>query len=302
MLLSSRDTEPFSRTSFDTKAFDGKWRGVVKSEIAIQVTFAAPALPLQESLLTETMQRADAYWSNNLYTLEPHIDLTRLLNAWEHVVSLIDALRTAFVPTARLSDDADTDSTFLQLICEEAHVNWTVVESTEALFESDVRARVDRVAKRYQTNRFVTLPWAITVYVLESRRVMMLTIHHSIRDDVSLGYILSDLEGSYRDSSIVQHRQQLKDALDILLPNYDQLKQDEQYWARNLADFSAAEEEKSWPQLTTGFERSASQSVVYKTKIGTSYRELKASAIGLGASSVVPLLRVALGCILCQYL
>ena len=288
--------------AFDAKGFDKKWRQVVARDIFTGLAFVAPALPLQEALLTESLQRADAYWSNNVYTIEPDVDLTRLQKAWERVATLTDALRIAFLPTARLPDSSDIASTFLQLIHEEHHIDWKITDSTEALFQQDSKSRADTIARRCQSAQFIVSPWAVTIYALESRRVMILTLHHSIRDDLSLSYLLGDLKTAYIDPSLVQPRHQLKDTLSFLLPTKDQRKSDEEYWTKRLENFSGAEDSKSWPQLLNGINEPRASSVVSRSKMKTSYTVLKSSAISVGTSSVASLLRFAWSYILCQYL
>lgn len=302
LIVTIHGPEVAELNTFDAKGFDQKWRQLVAREIVTRLAFVAPALPLQEALLTESLQRVDAYWSNNSYTLEPDVDVKRLQGAWERVATMTDALRMAFFPTARLSQDSVIASTFLQLVHKEHHLDWKVIESSEALFLEDSRRRADTIARRCQLDQFMVPPWAVTIYALESRRVMILTIHHSIRDDLSLSYLLADLKRAYIDPGLVQPHHQLKDTLAILLPTNDQRKRDEEYWTKRLTRFSATEETKSWPRLLNGSDEPKDSSVVSRTKMKSSYTDLKTSAISVGASSVASLLRFAWSCILCQYL
>lgn len=297
-----RGPEKADLNTFDAEGFDQTWRQVVARDIVTELAFVSPALPLQEALLTEGLQRVDAYWSNNVYTLEPNVDLTRLQKAWERVASMTGALRMAFFPTARLPDSSNIDSTFLQLIHEDHDIDWKVVDSSEALFQQDSSSRSDTIAQRRQSDQFMVPPWAVTVYALECRRVMILTIHHSLRDDLSLSFMLADLKIAYIDPGLIQPRHQLKDALRILLPTTAQRKRDQEYWTKRLTSFSATEESRSWPPLLKGSDESRGSSVVSRTKMKISYTALKTSAISVGTSSVASLLRFAWSCILCQYL
>lgn len=297
-----RGPEKVDLNAFDAKGFDQTWRQVVARETVTELAFVAPALPLQEALLTESLQRVDAYWSNMVYTLEPDVDLTRLQKAWERVASMTDALRMAFVPTAKLPDSLESASTFLQLIHKDHHIDWKTLDSSEALFQQDSSSRSDTIAQRCQSDQFMVPPWAVTVYALGSRRVMILTSHHSIRDDLSLSFLSADLKTGYIDPDLIQPRHQLKSALRILLPTNDQRKRDHEYWTNRLTGFSATEGSKSWPRLLNGSDESRDSSVVSRTRMKNSYTALKTSAISIGTPSVASLLRFAWSCILCQYL
>lgn len=121
-----------SGSLFDLKAFHSHWHDRVSKKVGRDDFVVAPALPLQESLLSESMQTAYAYWSNTFLSLDAQVNLSRLHEAWLQVLSGTEALRTGFIPSAAVLDGViDSRTFFLQLIYGKADVDWTSIETPE---------------------------------------------------------------------------------------------------------------------------------------------------------------------------
>ena len=109
-----------SVTAYDITAFHKEAFKLLDAYLAARIELVIPALPLQESLLSESLRNPISYWSHNFFVLAAETDLTKLKTAWTTVAERNDALRTAFIPVAELSGRSSTNATFLQLIHKEA--------------------------------------------------------------------------------------------------------------------------------------------------------------------------------------
>lgn len=295
---------------FDLEAFHNEWYVRVRREIKRSDVFVAPALPLQESLLSESMQNASSYWSNTFLSLDARVDITRLHRAWLQVVSDTEALRTGFIPLAAFSETPDeasiSDSTFLQLIYEESAVDWTCVASTKAGMKDLATQRAQAIAERHQLDHFRGPLLAITIFEQPNHRIMMISIHHSIRDESSLDFILEDVNERYQSfGERSKQRPQLRDALQVMLPTKAQIDEDEIFWSNALEDFVSADEAHTWPDLTsknTRGEDPASTFITHTQTLKSSYKVLQSAALTLCASSAASILRVAWGSVLLEYL
>lgn len=295
---------------YDLEAFHNKWHTTIARQIKRSDFFVAPALPLQESLLSESMQNASAYWSNTFLYLKAEVDITRLHEAWLQVVSDTEALRTGFIPSAAIVEQPDDTSIsnliFVQLIYKKYALDWTLIQSPGTDMKNLALKRAQAVAARHQRDHFRNPLLAVTVFERPDHRVMMITIHHSVRDEASLDFILDDLSKNYQEPGKGSgQRHQLREALQVMLPTKAQTEQDEKYWTQALEDFVTMDESNTWPDLTGQNTRSkdpAAGFLNHTRALKMSYEDLQVAALGLGASSVASVLRVAWGSVLLEYL
>ena len=308
--LTDKSCTGYQAKRYDLDAFHNEWYTKVSKVIKRGDFVVAPALPLQESLLGESMQNASAYWSNVFLSLDAQVDIPRLHEAWSQVVSRTEALRTGFIPSAAVLEHHDnesvSDSTFMQLLYGEATIDWTCVNSSEMEMKHLAAQRAVEVAKTHQNKHFRDPLLAITILEQPSNRKMMISIHHSVRDEPSLDYILEDVYKCYRRlDKESEKRHQLREALQVMLPTKAQTVQDEKYWSKALHGFDTHDDEKAWPDLTgrkTQSEEEAAGLVSHTQTLKMTYKDLHNAALHLGASSVASLLRVAWGAVLLEYL
>lgn len=296
--------------NYDLQSFHDQWCIRVRKEIKRNDVFVAPALPLQESLLSQSIQNASAYWSNTFFHINPQVDIDRLHKAWLQVVSDTEALRTGFIPSAEVSENPGdafiADTIFLQLIYKESAIDWTCVKSSEAGMKDLATQRAHAVAERHQKDHFRGPLLAITIFEQPNHRVMMISIHHSVRDESSLDFILEDVNGKYRtfDKRSGQ-RPQLREALQVMLPTKTQIDQDKKFWSKALEDFVTIDDANTWPDLTgknTRREDSAESFITHTQPLKSNYKVLQGAALSLGAASAASILRVAWGITLLKYL
>ena len=289
---------------YDLSAFHNETSKYLNPTIAKRVGLTMPVLPIQESLLSESLRNALSYWSNSLYALDTQIDLRRLEGAWESSARSMSALRTAFYPVAEASELRNTQATFLQVIYEKAVVDWAILSGGGSSLEEQVKIRALVLAERHQRERFTEPPWAVTIFLCESRRVMMFSIHHSVRDEPSLPLIMADLSHQYLGKSKELHsqRSQLQNAISLLHINAGQHRRDEEFWATCLSDYHDLEDAKLWPELKVANREPSQGSVTYSWCAPVPYRCLEIGAKNAGAPSVASLLRIVWGCLLLEYL
>ncbi|KAL8805520.1 MAG: hypothetical protein Q9182_001889 [Xanthomendoza sp. 2 TL-2023] len=282
--------------------FHNKWHKGVRNKIQSGDFVVNPTLPLQESLLIESMQNAEAYWSNTFLILQKNVDLTRLRDAWTQVVNGTEALRTGFMPSAAVLQDVDnTKPTFLQLTYEKVTLDWTCIQQQKRALKDIATEQAHRVAKKHQSNVFQNPPFAITVFEHTSGRTLMISIHHSIRDELSMDFILEDVWKAYTNHG-ADKRNQLRGALKMLLPTVTQIQRDEDFWSEMLQDFCNIDDANSFPNLMGNNTNEVAGFITHGQTLTRTYGDLQIAASHLGAASVASILQVAWGCILLMYL
>ena len=291
-------------STFDAVKFHHENIQLVSPALAERIDVLMPALPIQESLLSESFQDTNSYWSHNFFSLDSGIDLERLRDVWKKIADCTDALRTAFIPVAELLKRPSIDSTFLQIIYKESRVDWAVVSCIDTTFKDQARACAVEIAYKHHKGRFVEPLWAVRIFVQESSSLLMLSTHHSIRDDSSLDSIMADLASAYLRNADEpsKQRQQLRDATTLLFITPDQSKRDEEFWKAQLSDFIHEEEATTWPELRLSSENPGDGTIMYRWRAEKSLTNLQVRATRIGAASIASLLRVVWGCIILHYL
>ncbi|KAL8871904.1 MAG: hypothetical protein Q9174_002364, partial [Haloplaca sp. 1 TL-2023] len=197
-IFQSSSSTTSSTRQFDLEGFHQQWHGRVKRNIERDNFKVCPTLPLQESLLSESMRSADAYWYHNFLSLDREIDLARLREAWVHVVTATEALRTGFIPSAAVFDGVSKSGVaFLQVIYREASLDWTYIQSFEDSLHDVATREAQALMARHQRNAFKNPAIAVAIFERSSGYTMMISIHHAIRDEASLDFILEDVRKAY---------------------------------------------------------------------------------------------------------
>ncbi|KAI4213651.1 MAG: hypothetical protein LQ351_003875 [Letrouitia transgressa] len=291
----------------DLKSFNEMWSYKVCESIGMEHVIVSPPLPLQESLLAESMQMPQAYWSNHFFSLPSHIRLAGVCEAWVVVARATEALRTGFITCAEVQPNITEQSfTYLQLLYSEPFLDWDCVEISDMTLENQARQRARAISEDRQRNRFKKPPWAVTVFTQNEVRTMMVSIHHSIHDEQSLDFMIEDFSQCYQKPGVVPNRRhQLREALEVVMPSLHKMRADEQFWVEELEHFSDTGGNVSWPDLTgikKGMNDFESGFRSYMRHLKTPYKELQQKSANIGASSLAPIVRAAWGCLLLAYL
>lgn len=303
--LSRGERENTDGRTFDLSAFHREVIGSLAQDLAIGVELVLPTLPLQESLLSESFQNPNSYWSHNLFDLDANLDLGKLEEAWKDVAQCTEALRTSFCAVADGAQELKIASPFLQLIRADVWIDWSTKSITDDDFQGVARQRAQQIAQRRQEQRFTQPLWAVTLFRLTSRTLMMVSTHHAIRDDQSLHTIMTDLQQAYvnDDTRPMQQRNQLRDAVGLLyIADAGQIEQDEHFWSQSLSGFKDGDESRSWPELKLADDGRSEGTITYCWNAADSYNDLRIKAASIGAASLAAVLRVVWGCVLLEYL
>ncbi|KAI9805165.1 MAG: NRPS [Sarcosagium campestre] len=238
--------------------FDETWSPIVRPKVTSGGFRVLPCIPVQESLLGESLREAQAYWSNHFFKLHPEADLDRLKHAWQRAVSRNEALRTSFLPSASFElrmSPPQNHSAFLQIIHDSVEIDWTQRQINEGDLKSVSEERSLVIGRHHQDWAFSSPPWAITIYTIKTSKVsrwLVLTLHHSIHDGQSLGYISSDVYAAYYGlDSDRALRHQIHDMIALsgclVEGNADQTSS---FWSQVLRAVADSDRESSWPDLT----------------------------------------------------
>jgi amino acid adenylation domain-containing protein len=298
---SSRKADHAASETFDLKKFNEKWHPLVIGKV--QEDFATVrATTIQESLLSETMGTYNMYWSNHFFSLDSTVDLVRLKQAWFAVCQKTEALRTGFIPVAEVNSGGDDkfDFSILQLIYKLPALDWEEHKCTEKDWTGIRDSRVETIMTRSQRHYFKHPPWAVTVFDKGDERIMILTIHHSIHDEPSLGLIMKDVQSAYTYKP--PSRQQLSSALSVVLPNEKRSMETCHFWASELKRFSGLDV-PVWPDLTGKLvEPGVEQLISEEIPLTEQSTKLQSAAAQLGVSSIASIIRAAWGYVSICYL
>lgn len=293
-----------SSDSFDVKAFNKRWLGPVKSKVGKDVSVVL-ATTLQESLLSETMSTHSMYWSSHFVTLDSSVDVSSLMQAWSTVCQKTQALRVGFIPVAEVGTDrvqGSVDFALLQLIYDRHDIDWKSFECTEADWRKVLDTRLEEIMNTHQSQYFRNPPWAVSLLNKGDERIMVFTVHHSVYDGPSLEFIMDDVRAAY--TSQPPARNQLRDALSVLLPTDKRSAETRDFWQAELEKFSGMEA-PAWPDLTGkrvppgGVEDHTFLS--QEIKLSVPVPELQNAAKQLGVSSIASIIRAAWGCVSLAY-
>ncbi|PQE11447.1 nonribosomal siderophore peptide synthase protein [Rutstroemia sp. NJR-2017a WRK4] len=284
-------------------AFHNEWYPKVlgSSILGEKDTFViCPTLPLQENLLSETFRNYESYWSNHFFELDITVNLDRMSRAWLEVARQNEALRAGFLATASVADDKLGASTFLQVIYEEPHLNWSRHPVTLENFATKAREASREIARQQQDKSFIEPPWAVTIFDHGDGRTMMLSIHHSIHDGNSLKMIKGDLQRAYLDDETPNlQRHQLREAAAILQFTKTSAQEDLAFWQSALSEFAADEDDSPDHANTINKARKYNTHTV---SMGFDTDYLQEAAQKLQCSSATSILRAAWGCMVSEFL
>lgn len=290
--------------AFNVDAFNERWLAPVKLKVKDDVSVVR-ATTIQESLLSETMGTCNMYWSNHFVSLDSAVDVARLKRAWLAVSQKTQALRTGFIPVAEIGSataEGNLGFSLLQLIYERPNIDWESYECTENNWKETLDTRLEAVMNKHQSQYFRYPPWAVSILDKGDERVMVFTVHHCIYDGPSLEFIMNDVRTAY--TSKPPARNQLRDALSVVLPTDERSTETRGFWQTELEKF-AGMEAPVWPDLTGkrvppgGVQDHNFLS--REIKLTMPVAELKSAAKQLGVSSIASIIRAAWGCVSLAY-
>lgn len=133
-----------------------------------------PCTPLQEGLIAMTEKHSGDYISQNLYALQPEVDIKRFKRACEHVVTAFPILRTRIIDLLGQG--------LVQVVLDE-HIQWNEPEHNMGL---GTRLTTFEL---YNEGAITHLSW---------------TIHHALYDGWSFSLLINAIEKAYGGQSNLQ--------------------------------------------------------------------------------------------------
>ncbi|KAH7024262.1 BcNRPS3, nonribosomal peptide synthetase [Macrophomina phaseolina] len=286
--------------SQEISEFHNTWAASVGAYLGHDGFRVARASVLQESLLGESMQNPQSYWSNHFFDLDESVDLERLEKAWWQLASETEALRAGFVPIAAVpkpKSSANSNAIFLQIIYDEARVDWAVKKiEQEKLVETAKEVSI-QIAQRHQGTVFRNPPWAVNVLEHAGGNTMVMTIHHSLHDGPSLDFIINELGAKY-NMAVTKPRCQILEALAIASDGAEPEATDA-FWEKELQGVTSDISEGSGPKPSNDATPTEMHTVDHVASLPK--KELQEATHRLGATSIAAVIRAAWGFSLAEF-
>ncbi|KAL1864615.1 NRPS protein [Diaporthe australafricana] len=153
---------------------------------ATTVATVRPCLPLQEVLIAQSMDGEDEdevlYVNHITFDLPDDVDVARLVNAWDRVISANEILRTCF---------RHSDKGVMQMVLrpEALPLSWSQLRSGEVKTLQETLSR--EIIKSIESHPPLRLTW------VSSENALLVSLHHAIYDGESLPMILDDVKAIY---------------------------------------------------------------------------------------------------------
>ncbi|KAJ3022373.1 hypothetical protein HKX48_006308 [Thoreauomyces humboldtii] len=151
-----------------------------------------PCTPMQEGMLLESIRsNGERYFNHMVFEVGSTVDVERLREAWETVVSANDILRTRFYATTKKS------GSYAQIVQSTTAVPWTVTSISDSSNMSDHVQTAIRNAIEFN-RELATTPVCLTLIQSPDAKKLVLSMHHALYDGWSLPLLLQDVAHVYR--------------------------------------------------------------------------------------------------------
>lgn len=151
-----------------------------------------PATPIQEAMVAEMSASAyQHYYNHEVLQLEPHVDLTRLQEAWRAVVKAQPILRTSFVEVW----DPEISASYAQIVHNEDAFDFQSVQLDGKSVESIIESQRKRASSELSGRPLLSL----TIAVDGDARYLVLSISHALYDGWSISLLHEDVARSYAE-------------------------------------------------------------------------------------------------------
>ncbi|KAI4257962.1 MAG: hypothetical protein L6R42_005364 [Xanthoria sp. 1 TBL-2021] len=152
--------------------------------------------PLQSSMLTQTLgSGGELYAHHHALRLWATVDMPRLKQAWGRLIARTEILRTTF-------HFATMRKLWVAAVHEDYPNIWTESESLSSITENFTF---------HDEASFEKLPWKTTTWRRSGEVVLVISMHHSLYDGVSINFLVQDLARLY-DSVELHPRSPFSDA------------------------------------------------------------------------------------------
>ncbi|KAL8995122.1 MAG: hypothetical protein Q9169_005085 [Polycauliona sp. 2 TL-2023] len=150
-----------------------------------QLVDAYPCSALQEGLITLSIKQPGAYVANNVFHLPEAVDVVAFKAAWEKAIEDMDILRARIIHT--------TDSTFVQAVLKEEHLEWHSAERIEDVTVYPVPLP--------EHSGSPLMRFTLIDNGSPSDRYLVWSVHHALYDGWSMPRMLQRVEDIYFEDS-----------------------------------------------------------------------------------------------------
>lgn len=179
-----------------------------------------PCSPVQEGLITASIQQPGAYMAHPTFKLADTIDISRFKAAWQKTVDEVDVLRTRIVHTA--------SANFVQAVLKPSPIQWNQCHNDRQIPENilQIPARNGDILTGY------------TITESHNSRSFVWSIHHSLYDGWSIPLIFQKVEENYSRFSSPLSPSAPYSLFAQYLQNRNQNESDN-FWRSYLSNFSS---------------------------------------------------------------
>ncbi|PWN51471.1 acetyl-CoA synthetase-like protein [Violaceomyces palustris] len=184
-----------------------------------------PCTPLQSGMLTQTLASdGSLYVHHHPFMVKPGTDIEKLTLAWKRVVTARDILRSSFslTPAGNWSATVHDQGCSLTLNEEES--------------ESDALQILQRLQKEFRygdEEAFSRPPISAKVFPCKQGNLLVVSMHHSLYDGISVPFIFGDLAKAYHGAQLASRNHFSVAAMRIDEKSGDSVK----FWTQSLDDF-----------------------------------------------------------------
>lgn len=221
-------------TKQEIAAFEKAHRSAIEEFLGVEshnIEKIAPCTPLQEGMIARSLKVNDPiYFSSFTFALDTNLDISRLQAAWVRVEKENEILRTRLIAT---SDG------YAQVVLKHSDGSSSSFQQRATEGEEGYRDAVKNDFSNWSARArdFENQLWAIIVYAVESRQLLMtLNIFHGLYDGISLALLLEEVACYYSDRPIFHPKPDYHDVL-TLGPLLN-LPEARDFWVKHLYETS----------------------------------------------------------------
>ncbi|KAJ6134333.1 AMP-dependent synthetase/ligase [Penicillium sp. IBT 18751x] len=149
-----------------------------------------PATPIQEAMIAEmSASEYQHYYNHDILKIEPHVDATKLQEAWRAVVRANPILRTSFAEVW----DPEISASYAQIVHSEDTFDFQKVQLDGETMDSIMEAQRARAFSELAGKPLFT----VTSAVDGEDRYLVLSISHALYDGWSINLLHEDVARSY---------------------------------------------------------------------------------------------------------
>lgn len=283
------------------------WRPLVANYLGKDPNqfYTLPTTTFQDGILVETLKSPTLYWASFAWDLLPDADIGKIRTAYDRVCKANDILRLTLLPTALLEQQDEvarheSSAMFLQVVHNEVAINWEESNAESGDLQLSIKTIRDKFAAAQHANTFSSPLWQVNILSHQDRKVMVLTIHHSLYDGDMMGHLMNDVAATYTSDQTLGDRCQVSEALSRLTLRTNKPTA-EKVWHDCLSPFAQLEDLEDTKSSTV---EASPKEIRHRTmEMKATHRTSKLAALArqLGAASLGPLFRVAFGSMLAEY-